>query len=354
MFKPGDWRCEECGTHNFASRDRCKKIDCRKWKTHKEKRDGEWKCDRCHHVNSIRDFECHGIHCTQWRPKKVQKRDDDFQKRDGDWECDHCNTSNFASRSKCFKCSKQRVKTHGNDWICPKCKDYQFGKNRQCNKCNEMRPSKKTCIVCCDDTEKGVECTSFHFSCDDCLNGDIDANGFDRIDKNANVKCMYPDCNSMYDSAIIVFHVNPQKIFNIAQKHNEKELVEEMSIKQKSEQGKIITNAHYDYITNKILSLACPRCSMVYSDFDGCCALKCKSCSCAFCAWCLEDCGNDAHSHVAKCKVKPIGSDAFFGSRGSVEKSNKELIKRKLEQYWLCVDDKSKKELKERLKGLIN
>ena len=41
-------------------------------------------------------------------------------------------------------------------------------------------------------------------------------------------------------------------------------------------------------------------------DFEGCCALKCSawvngdpnSC-CQFCAYCLQDCGRDAHPHVA-------------------------------------------------------
>ncbi|KAJ8603537.1 hypothetical protein CTAYLR_004872 [Chrysophaeum taylorii] len=35
--------------------------------------------------------------------------------------------------------------------------------------------------------------------------------------------------------------------------------------------------------------------------FDGCFALKCHRCACGFCAYCLADCGTDAHQHVRTC-----------------------------------------------------
>ena len=57
---------------------------------------------------------------------------------------------------------------------------------------------------------------------------------------------------------------------------------------------------------NKIAELMytrCPRCKTVFLDFSGCFALKCSNsaCGCGFCAKCLKDCGNDAHSHVSQC-----------------------------------------------------
>lgn len=57
-------------------------------------------------------------------------------------------------------------------------------------------------------------------------------------------------------------------------------------------------------IVNEILTLSCPRCKMAFVDFDGCFALTCnnQACRCGFCAWCLEDCGADAHKHVVNCK----------------------------------------------------
>ncbi|KAJ1474173.1 hypothetical protein T484DRAFT_1911800, partial [Baffinella frigidus] len=59
------------------------------------------------------------------------------------------------------------------------------------------------------------------------------------------------------------------------------------------------------HIVDKILTLACPRCAQAFVDFDGCCALSCPRCSCSFCAYCLLDCGGDAHGHVARCQWNP-------------------------------------------------
>eukprot|EP00457_Paulinella_chromatophora_P021675 gb/GEZN01024209.1/.p1 GENE.gb/GEZN01024209.1/~~gb/GEZN01024209.1/.p1 ORF type:complete len:141 (-),score=11.51 gb/GEZN01024209.1/:151-573(-) len=59
------------------------------------------------------------------------------------------------------------------------------------------------------------------------------------------------------------------------------------------------------HVQEEILTLKCPRptCRKAFLDFVGCFALKC-SCGCAFCAWCLLDCGQDAHAHVAVCPKK--------------------------------------------------
>ena len=46
----------------------------------------------------------------------------------------------------------------------------------------------------------------------------------------------------------------------------------------------------------------CPRCGAAFLDFSGCCALSCFRCGCGFCAWCLADCGRDAHRQLANCQ----------------------------------------------------
>uniref|UniRef100_A0A0G4FLM6 RING-type domain-containing protein n=1 Tax=Chromera velia CCMP2878 TaxID=1169474 RepID=A0A0G4FLM6_9ALVE len=56
-------------------------------------------------------------------------------------------------------------------------------------------------------------------------------------------------------------------------------------------------------ITEDILTLKCPRCRAAFADFDGCAALTCGSCNCAFCGYCLKDCGRDAHDHMPRCRV---------------------------------------------------
>merc|ERR1719399_2305929 len=68
------------------------------------------------------------------------------------------------------------------------------------------------------------------------------------------------------------------------------------------------------HVLERIFSLSCPRCHQVFADFNGCFALYCgrPGCGCGFCAYCLEDCGSDAHQHVPKCKAYGANGD-FFG-----------------------------------------
>lgn len=68
-------------------------------------------------------------------------------------------------------------------------------------------------------------------------------------------------------------------------------------------------------IVEEILTLACPRCSQAFVDFEGCFSIRCSACQCSFCGWCLADCGSDAHPHVLECKMKHKESDSYFGSK---------------------------------------
>jgi len=56
-------------------------------------------------------------------------------------------------------------------------------------------------------------------------------------------------------------------------------------------------------IVDEVLTLRCPRCHAAFVEFEGCFAVNCanNSCGCGFCAWCLKDCGYDAHKHVMTC-----------------------------------------------------
>lgn len=42
------------------------------------------------------------------------------------------------------------------------------------------------------------------------------------------------------------------------------------------------------HVEERILNTSCPRCGTVFLEFDGCAALRCRACPCAFCAWCLQ------------------------------------------------------------------
>ena len=64
----------------------------------------------------------------------------------------------------------------------------------------------------------------------------------------------------------------------------------------------------------ELLNLKCPRCKMVFHDYDGCNALKC-ACEASFCAICLKDCGSDAHAHVRQTHGDLFDKDMFQKSK---------------------------------------
>ena len=81
------------------------------------------------------------------------------------------------------------------------------------------------------------------------------------------------------------------------------------------------------HVIEKIFTLACPLCGTAFLDFNGCCALTCSKpgCGCGFCAYCLEDCGDDAHAHVSKCFK--FGSRAdMFGDFKTVQNNRRIML----------------------------
>ena len=85
---------------------------------------------------------------------------------------------------------------------------------------------------------------------------------------------------------------------------------EYMRIEQIKDQDEKTAAKLHQRIVEEVLTLKCPRCAQAFQDFDGCFALTCgnKHCSAGFCAWCLTDCGSDAHAHVPSCPEHPSGS----------------------------------------------
>lgn len=80
----------------------------------------------------------------------------------------------------------------------------------------------------------------------------------------------------------------------------------------------------------ELLNMKCPRCDVVFADYDGCNALSCRvtSCGAAFCAVCLQDCGQDAHEHVRSQHGDLHDRDAFHrASKERVPTIMQEFIK---------------------------
>ena len=102
------------------------------------------------------------------------------------------------------------------------------------------------------------------------------------------------------------------------EKKGEEELVRRLAAElerraQMSERELAVDDAR-KHIINEILTLKCPRCCTAFLDFANCFAVKCGTCDCHFCGWCIADCGEygECHMHVAVCDAKPAGAGMFY------------------------------------------
>lgn len=131
-------------------------------------------------------------------------------------------------------------------------------------------------------------------------------------------------------------------------RRNEAELAR---IRQLSAEEQFIHFARVD-ITENILNLRCPRCKTVFVDFTGCFALSCvyNQCGAAFCAWCLQDCGMDAHPHVTGCRD---GNGTFHGSLEDFQRHHRNRRRRLVDDKLLGLADTQSREIMGKLRSLV-
>jgi hypothetical protein len=253
---------------------------------------------------------------------------------------------------------------------------------------------KSNCIVCGDFhvQEKGIKCSNMHFICCNRSDGDVsclidyikaakEPGSVNYVNNDGDLYC--PECKNLFKKDCeVVFKVNELDNKNEELKlafqsllelkmfiYSEKvanERVEELNVKTKAEQDRInklegeereaaiIKNI----IIDDILTLRCPRanCRTAFLDFNGCFALHCSmnNCRAAFCAWCLADCGSDAHAHVNGCRENKVGglfstADVFnTHHRERREKKIRELLSTKA----VTVKNKVLKLIEKELKDL--
>ena len=86
--------------------------------------------------------------------------------------------------------------------------------------------------------------------------------------------------------------------------------------KKEMNEMKSIALKHYRDLVED-LNMRCPRCKMVFDDYDGCNALTCWNdrCKAAICAICLKDCGGDSHSHVLSQHGDLFNKDLFHKAK---------------------------------------
>ena len=91
------------------------------------------------------------------------------------------------------------------------------------------------------------------------------------------------------------------------------------------------------------MDLRCPKCRGVFGQFTGCAALTCAyaGCNAHFCAFCLADCGGDAHPHVRTCRLNPKQNE-YFVSEAEWARIIDGERRNKLQTYWATLEPEVK------------
>ena len=217
------------------------------------------------------------------------------------------------------------------------------------------KKSVKTCSICFEDSDAGVECSEGHFHCRSCLADHAThfmavGNTGERKQREGCLKCSkFPrECRSGFEDQDLAKHlpavtfqdyltskldaIQEQLRLQLDAEYKEKYEAEVEKMRALDERGRKVMMAR-THIINKILTLSCPN-GHAFVDFDGCFALKCSMCPCHFCGWCLADCGGDAHAHVRTCGHKPAGAnDPYFGTKEQFEEAHRKQQRVKIRSY---------------------
>eukprot|EP00930_Biecheleria_cincta_P056179 TRINITY_DN4234_c0_g1_i1.p1 TRINITY_DN4234_c0_g1~~TRINITY_DN4234_c0_g1_i1.p1 ORF type:complete len:733 (-),score=108.29 TRINITY_DN4234_c0_g1_i1:29-2197(-) len=203
----GDWACPECGDHNFARNDTCRKCGDPK---------PSFVTASVERTNALSEVKGKSA-CRMFLQGICSKgKDCRFAHiADGDWVCPDCGDHNFARNETCRKCGTDKHSTVDaavadagrtseakdrsvgkwlGDWVCPECGDQNFARNDTCRRCGVPKPNfadeafddmddtavlaevkgKRACKRFLDGTcHKGKDCAFAHvaegdWTCPDC------------------------------------------------------------------------------------------------------------------------------------------------------------------------------------------
>ena len=219
-----------------------------------------------------------------------------------------------------------------------------------------------TCCVChCPEPrDKGLECDGVtrHFACDECFSAHVSRLEALCEAEGGFVKCCASDwgCAARFTIQAAAQHATPLA-FETLQRHADdlkhvalqgeferwKERFEaERAARSEQERRALVARQHIE----ELMDLRCPKCSRVFGQFTGCAALTCAYAGCLahFCAFCLADCGSDAHPHVRKCRLNPRQNEHFV-SEAEWARVVDEERRRKLQAYWATLEAEVKEAL---------
>ena len=217
------------------------------------------------------------------------------------------------------------------------------------------------CKNLCLTTKTGVECdgTEKHFLCSADLSDYVQAESKDDMgrleQRQARIMCpaskhQHGKCQSAaFSDELLAKHITGFALqlylearLKVAEKQlsskleKEKQEAIEREVKRLAEMDEAARKVEraFHHITPQLLTLRCPRCHSAFLDFNGCCAVQCSFCPCNFCAYCLTDCGTDAHRHVAHCDLNNHPTKDVFNSQENVEAAQRQR-KESLVQLYL-------------------
>jgi hypothetical protein len=226
----------------------------------------------------------------------------------------------------------------------------------------------RTCCVCYEDMKlkDGVDCPSGeaqHFLCTMCLESHLNALAEEgpTARNRGRLQCPMPGCVApAYPDALLaqrlssavyqqyqgrIFHVREVELVAELNQQFNAELQRQVAqaqeqarqeLEQRSQDAQV--QRHHQYIREQILTLQCPRCGQAFFDFDGCFALTCGRCKAAFCAYCLRDCGHDAHQHVANCPDNLAPGRDVFGREDLFTAAQQQRRRRMVKKYLDTLD----------------
>ena len=210
------------------------------------------------------------------------------------------------------------------------------------------------CEICTEyrTEDEGLRCSNNHLVCwdEDCLESYVNNAGKPGglpglIDGDGNLRCPHPGCTDRYNAQHMINSKASAKQLEALEKlrkdaHGVKEATaarEQLETEMRLERERIAAIEDLSrrraevvkkIIVDDVLALRCPRCTGVFVDFNGCFALTCH-CGAGLCAWCLKDCGRDAHTHVASC---PEGTGDVFGELAAFNLHQNNKRKKKVQE----------------------
>lgn len=231
---------------------------------------------------------------------------------------------------------------------------------------NSKSSKSKECSICLGEfaVGEGLFCDKrTDFRCLGCIHDHIEeklqAGGDVRV--NGSLECK-KDCGGFFSLEEMRLHLPAEtfKQWNTAQfKSREKALAKQYEEQLTNLRHQLMDTVkrHVKHCQEVIFNTLCPRCHVAIQYEGDCLAMKCNNCMCGFCSFCMEDQGDDAHTHCAGCKYNSL-NHAIFPTKGREREVFAQIqqarIQRQLREYLEKLHPDTAVQVREALKKLTS